>query len=111
MPNEPQDVQKLQDRDLLIEHRTELRYIHENLQRIDASMDVRFERMDAKFDKAITDMRQDVDGVRAEVELLKLAAAQQQGGINLGKWMVGALGALPFLGGLVGYFVGERGGP
>lgn len=100
MPAEPHDIQKQTDRDILVEVRAELRYVKESVA-----------EMKADFRADIAEIKQEQRSMRVDIDDLRRNQDRAAGGLGLGKWVVGALASFPFLGGLVGYFVSERGGP
>ena len=108
MTHEDFDTQKQTDRDILVDARSELRHVKENVARIETSMDARFERMEVSIDARFLRAETRMDRIYGSVQLLRDNQNTTRGGIATGKWVIGALPTLPFLGALV-LWLGQRG--
>lgn len=74
---------------------------------------IRIDSWRESFDREI---RSDIAEIKAvqmrhssDIEELRREWTRQQGGLGAIRWIWGALGGLPFLGGVVGYFIAQRG--
>lgn len=91
MPAEPQDVQKQTDRDLLVGLNKDVGFVAENQKKLEALVSAKFDRLEER------------------VTAVERAQDRQAGGINLGKWVIGAIGVAPLVAGLTGYYMGGGG--
>ena len=85
------------DHDKLVRILTLMEGSQENFKRLEN--EIKEVRKDATANLALIAKR--VDDIEAKLD-------RQQGGLGFGKWMIGVIGSLPFLGGVLGWWASQR---
>ena len=63
-----------------------------------------FERLENEVKEVRREANQNNLMLAQRVDAIESKLDQQQGGLGFGKWLIGAIGTLPFLGGLIGWY-------
>ena len=68
-----------------------------------------FDRLEQEVREIRRETKESYSSLERRVDKLESKLDTQQGGIGVARWMWGAVGGLPFLGGLIGYVLSQRG--